>query len=273
MAFSLAGCCGPCSRPSPEDQQLAQQIRELIERAEIPGVQQVQVSAHRGHVTLGGVVTNPVALQRAVVLAAGHPQVQQLSFLGVQFEPPEVSDEELVERMRQAAIAAIGPDHAGRLGYYCEDHFGVVYGTLPSLALRRRLDEAIRRVEGVGPYFIAVEVVLPDPPDDRALEQAVRRKLTNPLDLRNLWLAGSHIQIRSRQNVVLLEGTVRHYLARLIAEDQVRQVEGVRYVINRLRVERPTLSPPMEIPQSPSTSLGSQPPIPASSVAPMELDG
>ncbi len=233
-----AGCCALCTRPSPSDRQLARRIERVVEKAGIPGVKQVQASARQGLVTLGGIVESPEALQRAVVLVASDPGVEELSFLGVTFDPPKLSDKQIVALMRAAARRAIGPEYADRLGYYCEDHFGVVYGTLPSLALRQRLDEAMRGVRGIGPYFVAVEVVLEDPPPDDVVARAVRRKLRNPLDVKNLLLIGSDIDVTVEDNVVRLEGTVRNYLAKLVAKQQAETVEGVRYVVNHLRVRR-----------------------------------
>ncbi len=235
-AFSGTGCCVLCTRPSPSDQQLARRVEQLIEKASIPGVKQVQASARKGLVTLGGIVETPEALQRAVVVAASDPHVRELSFLGVTFDPPELSDEEIESLMREAARQAIGAELADQLGYYCEDHFGVVYGTLPSLVLRQRLDEAMRSVKGIGPYFVAVEVVLEDPPPDDTVAAAVRRKLHNPLDVKNLLLIGSKIDVTVENNVVRLDGTVRNYLAKLVAKQQAERVEGVRYVINNLQV-------------------------------------
>ena len=233
----LTGCQSLCVGPSLADRELADRVRSLIQKAQIPGVKQVQASARNGLVTLGGIVETPVALQRAVVLAASDPHVRDLSFLGVKFDPPALSDAQIVEHMRAAARKAIGPELAEQLGYFCEDHFGVVYGTLPNLRLRQQLDEAIRNVPGIGPYFVAVEVVLQDPPPDEAVAQAVRKKLHNPLDVKNLLLLGSDIRVRVDENVVILEGTVKNFLAKLVATQQAETVDGVRYVINHLRVD------------------------------------
>ncbi len=239
LALMAGGCCAVCERPSPADSALAERVRQRIQRAGIPGVKQVQTSAKDGLVTLGGIVESPIALQRAVVLASMERDVRDLSYLGVRFDPPDVPDEEIVRRMKRAAAGVLGPDLAGELGYYCEDHFGVVYGTLPSAALRDRLDEAIRQVEGIGPYFIAVDVQLENPPPDDVVQRAVERELHSFFNPRRLLLIGSHIQVECKDNVVTLSGTVKSYLARMVAEQQARQVPGVRYVINRLRVEAP----------------------------------
>lgn len=233
----VGGCCALCQRPTADDVALANRVRERIQRAGIPGIKQVQASASNGLVTLGGIVESPAALQRAVILVGTDPGIRDLSYLGVKFDPPEVSDEEIVARMRKAAESVLGPELAGQLGYYCEDHFGVVYGVLPSAALRDRLDTAIRNVEGIGPYFVAVEVKLEDAPSDDAVKAAVERELHSFFNPRRLLLVGSHIEVECHKNVVILKGTVKNYLARMVAEQQAKQVPGVRYVINRLEVE------------------------------------
>jgi osmotically-inducible protein OsmY len=178
--------------------------------------------------------------------------------LGVEFEPPDVPDDVIVAHARNAADQAIGNDLASKLGYYCEDHRLFVYGTLPSLPLREKLEEAIRQVHGVGLYHVTCEVVLTDPPSDARVVAAVKRKFRRPLDLANITFRASQVEVTSVQNVVYLTGKANTLLGKLSAGAQAAQVEGVRYVVNRIEVpgvpsmDVPRTQPPLNEQPSPA---------------------
>jgi hypothetical protein len=162
--------------------------------------------------------------------------------------------------MQSAAEEAIGPELAGGLGYYCENHFAIVHGRLPSLPLREKLDEAVRAIPGVAQYHISCEVVLENPPSDEAVVAAVRRKLRSPFDLANTTFRASQIEVRSENNVVYLSGHASKLLGKLSAGSQAAQVDGVRYVVNHIQVpgippeQRPQNATPSDQPAEPPPS-------------------
>jgi osmotically-inducible protein OsmY len=243
------GCC---------DQALAHHIQAEADKLPMPGIYELRASGSGGHVTLGGRVDSPDTLKQIVRSIANTPGLTQLSFLGVEFEPPDVPDDVIVAHARNAADQAIGNDLASKLGYYCEDHRLFVYGTLPSLPLREKLEEAIRQVHGVGLYHVTCEVVLTDPPSDARVVAAVKRKFRRPLDLANITFRASQVEVTSVQNVVYLTGKANTLLGKLSAGAQAAQVEGVRYVVNRIEVpgvpsmDVPRTQPPLNEQPSPA---------------------
>jgi osmotically-inducible protein OsmY len=258
VATSLCGGCAFLPRATCSDKAFAEYMQVQAEKVPLPGIHELRTTAAGGHVTLGGRVDSPETLKELVKTIGATPGLTQLSFFGVEFQPPDVTDEEIVAEARQAAANAIGEEIASRLGFYCEDHRLFVYGTLPSSPIRERLDDAVRRVKGVGLYHVSCEIVLEDPPSDEAVAAAVRRKFRR-IEAPNLTFRASQIDVRSVNNVVHLSGRAPTYLGKLSAQQQALQVEGVRYVINRIEVPdvRPTDLPPGETPPGPDTEVQS----------------
>jgi osmotically-inducible protein OsmY len=242
-------------RATCSDRDFAEYIHTQAEKLPINGIYELRTAAAGGHVTLGGRVDSPETLKQVVTAVAGTPGLCELSFYGVEFCPPDVSDAEIAAKMRIAAEEAIGPELAAGLGYYCENHFAIVHGRLPSLPMREKLDEAVRAVPGVAQYHISCEVVLENPPSDEAVVAAVRRKLRSPFDLANTTFRASQIDVRSQNNVVYLSGQTSKLLGKLSAGSQAAQVEGVRYVVNQIQV--PGI-PPEQRPQNQNST--DQPP-------------
>ncbi|GEM_PF-4207212 len=261
LALAAVLCCGCMSLPRAtcSDRDFAEYIHTQAEKLPINGIYELRTAAAGGHVTLGGRVDSPETLKQVVTAVAGTPGLCELSFYGVEFCPPDVSDSEITAKMQSAAEEAIGPELAGSLGYYCENHFAIVHGRLPSLPLREKLDEAVRAIPGVAQYHISCEVVLENPPSDEAVVAAVRRKLRSPFDLANTTFRASQIEVRSENNVVYLSGHASKLLGKLSAGSQAAQVDGVRYVVNHIQV--PGI-PPEQRPQNatPSDQPAEQPP-------------
>ena len=264
LASATTTGCMSLPRATCSDQAFADYIHTQAEKVPIPGIYELRAVAAGGHVTLGGRVDSPQTLRELVRITAGTPGLTQLSFFGVEFEPPDVPDDVIVTKARSAAESAIGKDLAAQLGFYCEDHRLFVFGTLPSLPLREKLDEAVRQVEGVGLYHVSCEVVLTNPPSDAAVVTAVRRKFRRPFELPNLTFRASHVEVTSVNNVVYLTGRAPTYLGKLSAGSQAAQVEGVRYVVNRIEVpgiritDRPpeqSASPPDSTTTAPSPAI------------------
>jgi osmotically-inducible protein OsmY len=235
VLLSVAGCMS-LPRATCNDRQFADYIHTQAEKLPIAGIFEVRTAAAGGHVTLGGRVESPEALKQLVTVVASTPGLTELSFFGVEFAPAEIPDEQIAANARQTAANVIGDELASQLGYYCEDHRLFVYGKLPSLPMRERLDEAMRQLPGVGLYHITVEIVMPDPPSDDQVVAAVRRKFRRVTELPNLAFRASQIQVQSVNNVVQLSGRAPTFLGKLSAGSQAAQVEGVRYVINRIEV-------------------------------------
>ena len=231
----LSGCMS-LPRATCSDEAFADYIHTQAEKFPLPGLYELRTTAAGGHVTLGGRVDSPETLRQLVTTLANTPGLCELSFFGMEFCPPDIPDEVIAAKARTAAAQAIGAECAGQLGYYCEDHFLVVTGKLPSLPLREKLDAAVRAVPGVGLYHVSCEVVMDNPPSDEQVVGAVRKKFRSPFELPNLTFRSSQIQITSKNNVVTLTGRVPNLLGKLSAGAQAAQVEGVRYVVNQIVV-------------------------------------
>lgn len=236
FSISAASGCAFLPRATCSDQTFAEYVHVQAEKVPIPGIYELRTTAAGGHVTLGGRVDSPETLKEIVKTVGGTPGITELSFFGVEFQPPDVSDDEIVAEARRVASEAIGEELTSKLGFYCEDHKLFVYGTLPSSPIRERLDEAVRRVRGVGLYHVSCEVVMQDPPSDAEVVAAVRRKFRRALELPNLTFRASQVEVQSVNNVVYLSGRAPTFLGKLSAQQQALQVDGVRYVINRITV-------------------------------------
>jgi osmotically-inducible protein OsmY len=260
-ATLFAGCAS-LPRATCSDEAFADYIHTQAEKVSLPGLYELRTTADGGHVTLGGRVDSPETLRQLVTALATTPGLCELSFFGMEFCPPDIPDELIAANAREAAIKAIGPECACPLSYYCEDHFLVVTGKLPSLPAREKLDAAVRAVPGVGLYHVSCEVVMPNPPSDEQVVAAVRKKFRNPFELPNLTFRSSQIGIKSTNNIVTLTGRAPNLLGRLSAGAQAAQVEGVRYVVNRIMVPGVPPSerePGLSSPEAPDTPNGVNP--------------
>jgi osmotically-inducible protein OsmY len=236
FAWLSSGCYAIPHVPGPSDEALAEVVREKVGHSHIQGVYEFQASANGGHVTIGGRVDSPNTLKQVVTALALTRGICELSYMGMEFCPPDVPDSEIIANIRQAVVAAIGAEDARNLGVYCEDHLAIVYGTLPSLVVREKVEDAVRSVPGVAKYYVAAEIVLRDPPSDDEVVQAVRRKFRNPLDVYNLLFRAGDIEVASENNIVTLTGYVPNVAGKLAAELQAKRTVGVRYVISRLQI-------------------------------------
>lgn len=232
---SITGCMS-LPRATCSDKEFADYMHTQAEKLPIAGIYELRATAAGGHVTLGGRVESPETLKQLVTVVASTPGLTELSFFGVEFAPADIPDQAIVANARQTAANVIGEDLASQLGYYCEDHRLFLYGKLPSLPMRERLDEAMRQLPGVGLYHLSVEIVMPDPPGDDQVVAAVRRKFRRVTELPNLAFRASQIQVQSVNNVIYLSGRAPTLLGKLSAGSQAAHVEGVRYVVNRIEV-------------------------------------
>jgi osmotically-inducible protein OsmY len=235
VAIATAGCMA-LPRSTCSDDAFANHIQGQAEKLPIPGIYELRATAAGGHVTLGGRVDSPETLKQIVRAVATTPGLTQLSFFGVELEPADIPDDIIVANARHEAALAIGDDIVSKLGFYCEDHRLFVYGTLPSLPMREKLEETIRQVPGVGLYHVSCEIVLENPPTDAQVVAAVRRRFRRPLQLPNLTFRASQVQVTSTNNVVCLTGRAPSLAGKLAAGAQAAQIEGVRYVVNRIEV-------------------------------------
>jgi hypothetical protein len=255
VLLSTAGCMS-LPRATCSDKEFADYMHTQAEKLPIAGVYEVRTAAAGGHVTLGGRVESPETLKQLVAAIASTPGLTELSFFGVEFAPADIPDDEIVANARGTAANVIGAERASQLGYYCEDHRLFVYGTLPSLPMREHLDEALRKLPGVGLYHVSVEIVMPDPPSDDQVVAAVRRKFRRVTELPNLAFRASQIQVQSVNNVVHLSGRASTFLGKLSAGSQAAHVEGVRYVVNRIEVPNIRIT---EIPNGQGSTPDGQP--------------
>jgi len=122
-------------------------------------------------------------------------------------------------------------------------HHGVVTvtGTVSCWAEKHAVEEAVYRIAGVRDLANDVEIKPSWSPklNDTDIAEAVRRALTW-----NRFVPDQ--QIRSTvadSGTVTLTGTVRTLAERDEAEHAIRTLDGVRYVVNRIAVDAPTVAP------------------------------
>jgi hypothetical protein len=140
--------------------------------------------------------------------------------------------------------------------------------------MREKLEETIRQVPGVGLYHVSCEIVLMNPPTDAQVVAAVRRKFRRPLQLPNFTFRASQVQVTSVNNVVHLSGKAPTLAGKLAAGAQAAQVEGVRYVVNRIEVPGIRITDQPQVPVQPDAPApeDSTPSDPEGVSADYELD-
>lgn len=102
----------------------------------------------------------------------------------------------------------------------------IVKGKVPDRESIRQATEILR---SAGYARVANLLVVSSRPDDEVLQRNVERQL-----LRTRSLDGCHFRVITRAGVVTLQGTVRQDLQKDVATDLVKNVDGVREVVNSL---------------------------------------
>jgi osmotically-inducible protein OsmY len=136
-----------------------------------------------------------------------------------------------IERAVQAELS-VGLDATGRRYVGVAVQHGVVYltGFVGSYAQKWVAERAAARVVGVKDVRNYLDVLPPDEAEDRRIRRAARRALE--------WDArvpdGLHAEVTD--GVVRLRGGVERFSEREAAEEAVRNLIGVRDVVNEIRV-------------------------------------
>lgn len=119
------------------------------------------------------------------------------------------------------------------IGVRVNDGVVTLFGTVPTLAARHAAEEAAKRVKGVRGVVNSLEVLAPGPVT-RTDEDLAR-------DILAAWeldadVPTAALRVVVEQGRVVLEGEVEHAYQREAAERAVRRIEGVRQVVNRVKV-------------------------------------
>ncbi|TWB47677.1 BON domain-containing protein [Nitrospirillum viridazoti] len=160
----------------------------------------------------------------------------------------------------------VNPAHIG----VSVDH-GVVTltGHVTSFAEKHAAAEAVRRVRGVRALVQDMHVQLTDPlwPDDADIATAAVARLS--------WRTGipaEAIKVSVENGGVMLTGQVENHGQREIAAAEVRDIPGVRMVVNALTL-RPAVVSPADVQQRIEAALRRNALIDAGQVAVMVADG
>jgi osmotically-inducible protein OsmY len=149
------------------------------------------------------------------------------------------SDAQIQQAVLQALMWAPGIDET-EIGVEVDHGVVTLTGTVSTATKRQAAQEAAHHVLGV--LDVANDIRVKSPadltPDDTEISQAVRHTLE--------WYAGvpaQRIQSTVDDGVVTLEGTVDRYPERDAAERAVRDLAGVRSVVNKLELTGPKAEP------------------------------
>jgi osmotically-inducible protein OsmY len=137
-----------------------------------------------------------------------------------------------------AKLRLLADSRTPSLGIVVHTRRGVVtlFGIVPSRDARRAAEEDARKVSGVMGLRNALEIVPDDhrdtvDADDEQLEKTVKRTLDTREDLRDLGIG-----IEVRNGVVRLSGVVPTRAQRTVATTTAQSTDGVRSVLDDLRV-------------------------------------
>jgi len=142
-----------------------------------------------------------------------------------------VNEDRDIEQAVRAELS-VGLDATGRRFVSVAVKHGVVHltGFVGSYALKWAAERAVSRVVGVKDVRDYLDVLPPDESEDRRIRRAARRALE--------WDArvpdGVHAEVTD--GVVRLRGVVTRFSEREAAEEAVRNLIGLRDVVNEVRV-------------------------------------
>jgi osmotically-inducible protein OsmY len=189
----------------------------------------VVVKAQNGRVTLSGWVPN--CEQEAVAVddtwaMGGVRDVDDELLVGVAGEP--TVDAELAEVCRRALRAGrLVPDGAVKVSVTAGR--ATLSGEVRHLDQRTAAERAVRRVDGI--LSVTSNVAVTDDPVPSDVLHRIHKALR-----RQALLDGSPLQVTNEGHAVFLDGTVKSWRARQVAETAASAAPGVREVMNRLSV-------------------------------------
>lgn len=155
------------------------------------------------------------------------------------------------EAIRDDVIAELESDpeitDAARIGVSVHNGVVTLTGSVSSYPQRLAAEKAARRVDGVKAVANDIEVKLPtagvrsDTDIAEAAVNALRWDIQVP---------DERIQVTVHEGWVTLEGDVDYWYQKQAAERDVRSLQGVKGVINNIRVMAPASHPPRSSPRS-----------------------
>jgi len=128
---------------------------------------------------------------------------------------------------------------ASRIGVAVRDGIVTLTGTVPSYLQKWRAERAAKRVAGVRAVVNEIEVKRPD--DDRVTDEDVAAAVVRALKW-NIFVPSKDIKVTVSRGIVTLDGEVRWQFQKEAAEDAVRDIEGVKGIVNLIKV-RPKIPP------------------------------
>ncbi|AJG19759.1 BON domain-containing protein [Cupriavidus basilensis] len=128
---------------------------------------------------------------------------------------------------------------AESIGVQVNEGVVTLSGQLDSFAAKHAVEEAVRRVFGVGAVVVELDVRLS--PDEQRPDADIARGIENAL-MWNAAIPADTIRVMVEHGAVTLTGEVDHGYQRAAAADMVRRVRGVTSIANGVSV-RPTVVP------------------------------
>ena len=120
-----------------------------------------------------------------------------------------------------------------RIGVAVRDGIITLTGTVPSYLQRWRAERAAKRVARVRAVVNEIEVKRPD--DDRVTDEDLAAEAVRALKW-NIFVPSKDVKVTVSRGIVTLEGEVRWQFQKEAAEDAVRGIEGVKGVVNLIKV-------------------------------------
>lgn len=218
------------SAPLPKDRHITAAInRSLLRDAVIPQ-KSIQVSTNDGIVTLGGVVPNLIAKDRAVRHAESMRGVRAVvNRLQVQAE--RRSDEEISKKIQE--MLGLDPATKSLRGNVSVRDGQVTFsGSVQSWAEKELATEAAKSVKGVSSIRNLLTIEPQEHRQDEEIKADIERRFQS-----DVWLMGRAIDVHVNHGVVHLEGAVRSALEKSRATTLAYVLGITRVHTDRLTVE------------------------------------
>ncbi len=209
-------------------------------------IRQIDVEVENGVVILTGTVGSPLERSTAEEIAQGVAGVAGVRNL-LTFEPvAERPDGDIAEDI-QYRLRADADVAAGLITVVVQQGEVTLAGSVRSAAERMRAEEQVWTVPGVRAVENNLDVqwwrademaAWPDPWTDGLIRETIEEALQ-----RNPRVDAGQVATTVRDGVVILMGEVVHLQAKRAAEEEARNIVGVRRVQNQLRVRPPEERP------------------------------
>ncbi|MEY9626337.1 osmotically-inducible protein OsmY [Sinorhizobium fredii] len=137
-------------------------------------------------------------------------------------------------RLRQDILKELEYEN---IGVIVEDGIVTLTGHVLSYAEKQAADQAVQRIRGVRAIAEEIEVRLPE--SRKTADDEIASRVLKILAWRASITEPNEIQIKVRKGLVILSGMVDWHFQRSAAENAVRELSGVKGIVNQLKIRPP----------------------------------